>query len=127
MCIRDSWKIPSEGVTVLEARASKYHAKKTVVDGIEFDSAKEAKRYAKLRALEDAGKIQGLRLQVPYEILPSFECDGVKYRGMKYIADFVYYRDGKVVVEDCKGFKTPEYKMKKKLMAYLNHVNIEES
>ena len=111
----------------LAARGSKYNAKKTVVDGIEFDSAKEAKRYARLRALEDAGKIQGLRLQVPFEILPSFECDGVKYRGMRYVADFVYYRDGKVVVEDCKGFKTAEYKLKKKLMAYINHVNIEES
>lgn len=111
----------------MAARANKYHAKKTVVDGIEFDSAKEAKRYAKLRALEDAGKIQGLRLQVPFELVPSFECDGVKYRGTKYVADFVYYRDGKVVVEDCKGFKTAEYKLKKKLMAYINHVNIEES
>lgn len=111
----------------MAARASKYRAKKTVVDGIEFDSAKEAKRYTKLRALEDAGKIQGLCLQVPFELVPSFECDGVKYRGMKYIADFVYYRDGKRVVEDCKGFKTAEYKMKKKLMAYLNHINIEES
>lgn len=111
----------------MAARGSKYNAKKTVVDGIEFDSAKEAKRYAKLRALEDAGKIQGLRLQVPFELVPSFECDGVKYRGMKYVADFVYYRDGKQVVEDCKGFKTSDYKMKKKLMAYINHINIEES
>lgn len=106
---------------------SKYHAKKTVVDGIEFDSAKEAKRFVKLRDMEEAGEIQGLLVQVPYEILPNFECGGVKYRGMRYIADFVYYRDGKVVVEDCKGFKTPEYKMKKKLMAYINHINIEES
>lgn len=111
----------------MAARASKYHAKKTVVDGIEFDSAKEAKRYAKLRDMADAGKIQGLCLQVPFELLPSFECDGVKYRGMKYVADFVYYRNGKVVVEDCKGFKTAEYKLKKKLMAYSNHINIEES
>ena len=111
----------------LAALGSKYNAKKTVVDGIEFDSAKEAKRYAKLRALEDAGKIQGLCLQMPFELLPSFESDGVKYRGMKYVADFVYYRDGKVVVEDCKGFKTAEYKLKKKLMAYINHINIKES
>lgn len=111
----------------MAARGSKYHAKKTVVDGIEFDSAKEAKRYTRLRALEDAGKIHGLRLQVPFELVPSFECDGVKYRGMRYVADFVYVRDGKAVVEDCKGFKTPEYKLKKKLMAYINHINIEES
>lgn len=106
---------------------NKFNAKKTVVDGFEFDSAKEAKRYVKLRDMQEAGRIHGLRLQVPFEILPSFECDGVKYRGMRYIADFVYYRDGKVVVEDCKGFKTPEYKLKKKLMAYINHINIEES
>ena len=106
---------------------SKYHARKTTIDGIQFDSAKEAKRYTKLRDMQEAGEIQGLRLQVPFEILPSFECDGVKYRGMKYVADFVYYRDGKVVVEDCKGFKTAEYKLKKKLMAYINHVNIKES
>lgn len=111
----------------LAARASKYHAKKTTVDGIEFDSAKEAKRYTRLRALEEEGKIQHLRLQVPFELLPSFECDGVKYRGMKYIADFVYSRDGKQVVEDCKGMKTAEYKLKKKLMAYLLCINIEES
>lgn len=111
----------------LAARGNKYHARKTVVDGFEFDSSKEAKRYARLRDMQEAGVIQGLCLQVPFELLPSFECDGVKYRGMKYVADFVYYRDGKVVVEDCKGFKTAEYKLKKKLMAYLNHINIEES
>lgn len=111
----------------MAARESKYNARKTVVDGIQFDSVKEAKRYTRLRDMERAGLIQGLRLQVPFEILPSFERDGVKYRGMSYVADFVYYRAGKVVVEDCKGFKTSEYKMKKKLMAYVNHINIEES
>lgn len=111
----------------MAALANKYHAKKTTVDCIEFDSAKEAKRYAKLRDMEEAGEIEGLRLQVPFEILPSFECDGVKYRGMKYIADFVYYRDGKQVVEDTKGYKTQDYLLKKKLMAYMNHINIEES
>lgn len=111
----------------MAARASKYHAKRTVIDGIEFDSAKEAKRYTQLRDMEKAGAIHGLLLQVPFEILPSFECDGVKYRGMRYIADFVYIRDGKRVVEDCKGFKTAEYKLKKKLMAYINNINIEES
>lgn len=111
----------------MAARGSKYHAKKTVVDGIQFDSAKEAKRYTKLRDMQEAGEIEGLCLQVPFEILPSFECEGVKYRGMKYIADFVYYRDGVRVVEDVKGAKTPEYRMKKKLMAYMNHINIKES
>lgn len=119
-----------KGVTaalVARGNSSKYHAKRTTVDGIQFDSAKEAKRYTKLRAMEQAGEIEGLRLQVPFEILPSFECEGVKYRGMKYIADFVYYRDGVRVVEDVKGAKTPEYRLKKKLMAYINHINIKES
>lgn len=111
----------------MAARGSKYNSRKTTVDGIEFDSAKEAKRYTKLRAMEEDGEIQGLRLQVPFELLPSFECDGVKYRGMRYVADFVYYRDDKQIVEDVKGVKTAEYKLKKKLMAYINHVNIEES
>lgn len=111
----------------MTARTGKYHARKTTVDGIEFDSAKEAKRYTRLRDMEEEGKIQGLRLQVPFELIPSFERDGVKYRGIKYVADFVYHRDGKQIVEDCKGFKTPEYKMKKKLMAYINNINIEES
>lgn len=106
---------------------NKFNAKKTTVDGIEFDSAREAKRYTRLRALEEEGEIRHLRLQVPFELVPSFDCDGVKYREMRYVADFVYVRDGKVVVEDCKGFKTPEYKLKKKLMAYVNHINIEES
>lgn len=119
--------IQSGEMAALAARGSKYNAKKTAVDGIEFDSAKEAKRYTRLRAMEEEGKIEGLCLQVPFELLPSFECDGVKYRGMRYVADFVYYRDGKQVVEDCKGFKTSEYKLKKKLMAYVNHINIEES
>lgn len=108
-------------------QGNKYHSKKTAIDGIQFDSAKEAKRYTELRDMERAGKIQGLRLQVPFELVPSFECDGVKYREMRYIADFVYYRDGKQVVEDTKGVKTAEYKLKKKLMAYVNHINIEES
>lgn len=111
----------------MAARGSKFNAEKTVVDGIRFDSAREARRYAELRDMERACEIQGLRIQVPFELLPSFECDGVKYRGMKYVADFVYHRDGKVVVEDCKGFKTAEYRLKKKLMAYINHINIEES
>ena len=111
----------------LVRQGNKYHSKKTVVDGIQFDSAKEAKRYIKLRNMQEAGEIDGLRLQVPFELLPSFECEGVKYRGMKYIADFVYYHNGVRVVEDVKGVKTPEYKLKKKLMAYMNHINIKES
>lgn len=93
---------------------SKYHAKKTVVDGITFDSKKEAKRYLELKAMEKVGSIQNLQLQVPFILIEKS-----KYgRSIKYVADFVYYnKNGSKVVEDVKGVKTPVYKLKKRLMA----------
>lgn len=92
---------------------SKYHAKKTVVDGIKFDSKKEAKRYLELKAMEKVGSIKNLQLQVPFILIEKS-----KYgRSIKYVADFVYNRNGSKVVEDVKGVKTPVYKLKKRLMA----------
>ena len=98
---------------------SKYMAKKCQVDGIKFDSLKEARRYQELRLLERAGKIADLRLQVPFFLLPAQrdENGNVVERAVKYIADFVYTgEDGKTVVEDTKGIKTPAYIIKRKLM-----------
>ena len=97
----------------------KYGNRKTVVDGITFDSAKEAKRYGELKMLEKAREISGLELQ------PSFvlQANGLPLqydsgRKVTYRADFAYYchRRVKRIVEDAKGFKTPEYKIKKALM-----------
>lgn len=96
-------------------KPSKYRSKKTVVDCIEFDSKAEAKRYTELRTLQRAGVIQDLQLQVPYELYPTHKCEGVTIRGKKYIADFVYTQDGKTVVEDVKGYRTDEYKRKRKM------------
>lgn len=96
---------------------SKYHAKKTMVDGITFDSRREADRYLVLKSMEEDGTIENLRRQVRYELVPAFDVDGKHYRPVYYVADFVYVEDGKEVVEDVKGMRTDVYRLKSKLFA----------
>ena len=106
---------------------SKYRNKKTCVGNKVFDSKKEAARYVELQALLKAGEISDLQLQVPYELMPSFKLDGETYRGIKYVADFVYKdKQGNTIVEDAKGMRTEVYKMKRKLMAYVHKIKIKE-
>lgn len=105
----------------------KYHSKKVIVDGIEFHSKKEGNRYLQLKKLQDEGIISDLKLQVPFILIEPFVLNKKRYRKMEYIADFVYTRDGKQIVEDTKGYRTDVYKIKKKLMAYLYHIEIKES
>ena len=108
---------------------SKYRNRKTDVDGITFDSAREARRYAELKLLERGGYISNLQLQVPYELIPSQRnIDGkVVAKAVRYIADFVYTdRAGQTVVEDAKGVLTDVYKLKKKLMLYVHNINVKE-
>lgn len=104
---------------------SKYHAKKTVVDGITFDSKKEAQRYAELKLLEKAGEISNLKLQPVFELQPMFSKNGKTYRGITYIGDFMYWVVGgsQWVIEDVKGVQTEVFKIKRKLfeMRYPNH------
>jgi hypothetical protein len=107
----------------------KYHSRKAIVDGIKFDSLKEAKRYNELKILEKANEITELRLQVKFELQPSFKKEGKTYRKIEYIADFTYYdnRLNKYIVEDTKGYKTEVYKIKKKLFEYkYPHLTIKE-
>ena len=110
---------------------SKYNSRKTVIDDITFDSKKEAKRYVELKKKQEEGEITDLRLQVPFELVPSFtiEIDGKKRkrRNIRYIADFTYYENGQKVVEDVKGRKTEIYKLKKKLFEYKYKVTIKET
>jgi hypothetical protein len=97
---------------------SKYRSKKVVVDGIKFDSKKEARRYQELKLLERAGAIKALELQPIFLLQDKFRYDNKGYRKIEYIADFKYIdKDGNVVVEDVKseGTATPVYKIKKKL------------
>lgn len=108
---------------------SKYHAKKTVVDDITFDSRKEAYRYLVLKGMEEDGLIEGLRRQVRYELVPAFDVDGKHYRPVYYVADFVYMDNetGKEVVEDVKGMRTDVYKLKSKLFARRYGMGIRET
>jgi len=101
-------------------RRAKFGNHKTVVDGITFDSKAEATRYSVLKVLQAAGVVTQLRLQVPYELTVN----GLKV--CRYIADFVYMMDGKEVVEDVKGMRTPEYKLKRKLMLAVFGIEIQE-
>lgn len=99
---------------------SKYHSKKVIVDGIEFDSKKEGKRYQELKLLEKVNEIRDLQLQKVFELQPAFKKNGKTYRKTTYKADFYYFsiKDNKYIVEDVKGFKTEVYKLKKKMFEY---------
>ena len=106
---------------------SKYKNKKTVVDGITFDSKKEASRYLELKKLKDAGFIDELELQVKFVLIPKQEGE----RECSYIADFVYKdkQTGETIVEDVKPsprYKTDVYKIKKKLMLFVYNIKVKE-
>ena len=111
----------------------KYQNQPVSVDNIRFPSRKEANRYKELQLLQKAGKIENLRLQVAYELIPAqyAEVDGKKKcieRATKYIADFVYYdkEAGQWIVEDAKGVRTDTYKLKRKLMLSVYGIRIHE-
>lgn len=121
---------------------SKYGNKTAYVDEIRFDSRKEARYYLYLKDLEKKGKIQDLRLQVPFEIVPPvYEDKVVKLKtkekverhkvqpAVHYIADFVYVEDGKEVVVDVKSVATRKkdaYILKKKMMRAFLGITIVE-
>lgn len=99
------------GITVPKRR-SKYGNVATVVDGIRFASAKEARRYSELCLLRKSGDVAWFIMQVPFR-LPG---------GTIYRADFVVVRDGgqdiglDITIEDVKseGTRTQAYKIKKR-------------
>jgi len=106
---------------ITKNKPNKYGAKKTTVDGIIFHSKKEAKRYTELKFLEELGEIKNLRLQMKYKM-------GANEKHIcTYTADFVYTEKGVEVVEDCKGFRTPEYKLKAKMMEAIYGIKIRET
>lgn len=119
---------------------NKYKNQKITIDNITFDSKKEADRYFELRILEKASKIADLQRQVKYVLIPAQrEADHIGPRGgiikgkliereCSYVADFVYkdLENGELVMEDTKGFRTPEYIIKRKLMLYQYGIRIKE-
>lgn len=105
-------------------KPNKYRAKRTEVDGIMFDSKREAARYQDLKVRERGGLINDLRLQVSYPLVVN----GVKIA--IYRSDFEYTEDGQRVVEDTKSDFTRKllwYRMKKKLMLAIHGIEIRET
>lgn len=101
------------------ASCNKYGNDKTLVDGIKFDSTKEANFYCELKMRRMAGEIKDFELQVPFILQPAYKKDNQTVRAIKYLADFVItYPDGKQEVIDVKGMRTEVYKIKKKLLLY---------
>lgn len=107
---------------------SKYHNRKVTRDGETFDSVKEYRRFCELRLLERAGAVTDLRRQVKFELIPAQRIDGkVVERACSYVADFVYQENGQQVVEDAKGMRTQEYRLKRKLMLWVHGIRIRET
>ena len=109
-------------------KKQKYGNSKITIDGIRFDSKREAQRWQELRLMERAGRITDLRRQVKFVLVPSQRGEDGKVieKQVAYIADFVYLKDGKTVVEDSKGYRTEVYRLKKKMMLYFFHIRIQE-
>ena len=116
---------------------SKYHSKKITQDGKTFDSMKEFRRFYELALLEKAGAIKNLETQVKFVLLPAqyeriFDKKSQRWkercveRECSYFADFCYEENGERIVEDTKGFRTPEYRIKRKLMYYIHGIRIRE-
>lgn len=99
-------------------KKSKYSSAKTDIDGIRFDSKKEAEFYAELKLREKVGEITHLRLQPRYLLQEAFRHEGKQYREIEYVADFEYIENGITVVVDVKGFRTAVYMIKRKLFLY---------
>ena len=108
---------------------NKFNAKKVHTDEGDFDSKREYARWRDLQLLQRAGKISQLRRQVRFQLCETpYDEDGkALFRGVSYVADFVYVEDGKTVVEDCKGFRTDAYQIKKKWFYDRYHILIRES
>lgn len=113
-------------------KENKYHAKPTerlLPNGnvLKFDSKKEAAYYDQLKAMEMAGVVRDIRLQVQFLLKPAYTDPktGERFRAINYLADFTFEKndgDGwKYHIVDVKGRKLPGYNLKKKIMADQGH------
>lgn len=99
MAKRFNFRIPGKS-------KSKYRNSPTTVDGIRFDSKKEAEYYKKLKLLQESGEVSFFLRQVP-----------IHFSGGKYVADFlVVYADGTAKIVDVKGVETEVFKLKKRII-----------
>lgn len=104
-----------------EKRRSKWRNVPTTVDGVRFDSGKEAARWSQLRIMERSGVIRDLERQVSFDL----RVGGILV--CRYVADFVYFEDGVRIVEDCKGARLREYLIKRELMLACYGIAIRET
>lgn len=146
VAVKISRQAAAPAVTVVkpEKKGSKYHAQKTVVRGIAFDSKKEAQRFMELLDAQEKGYIRDLRLQEEFTLQPAFtKPTGERVRAIRYLADFTYVITdraaqvglciledaclwnhtplGTKIIEDAKGMKTDVYRMKAKMMEAQGH------
>ena len=98
---------------------NKYKNKKTIVDGIKFDSEMESHYYIYLKQLKEIGEVVDFVLQPTYLLQEGFNLNGKRIRPITYKADFkVIYKDGHEEVIDVKGKLTEEFKIKRKMLLY---------
>ena len=98
---------------------NKYKNKKTIVDGIKFDSEMESHYYIYLKHLKEIGEVVDFVLQPTYLLQEGFNLNGKRIRPITYKADFkVIYKDGHEEVIDVKGKLTEEFKIKRKMLLY---------
>ena len=98
---------------------NKYNNKKTIVDGIKFDSEMESHYYIYLKHLKEIGEVVDFILQPTYLLQEGFNLNGKRIRAITYKADFkVIYKDGHEEVIDVKGKLTEEFKIKRKMLLY---------
>ena len=123
-------------------KRSKYGNRKVTIEGINFDSEREAKRYLILKDYQNKGDISDLKLQVVYELIPAIkelktvvlktktiQKEVTIQQAITYRCDFTYIKDEKLIVEDVKispKMLPPEYKLKKKLLRYVHGIDIRE-
>lgn len=110
----------NEYFSLLKKQKNKYKNNKIIIDNIKFDSISEGNRYCELKILLKQNKIKNLILQPSFVLQENFIKCNIKFRKIKYIADFQYFDNEKkqIIVEDVKGYKTKEFKLKYKLFEY---------
>jgi hypothetical protein len=99
------------------SKNSKYGSKKTLYDGITFDSGMEARRYSELRLLEKAGEIENLELQPRFILIPKQKRGKITIRQWSWTGDFRYFDkfENCEVIEDVKGYETVEFRNVRKM------------
>ena len=102
-------------------KENKYHARKTTVYGITFDSKREADYYLELLARKQTGEILRIGFQPQYTLLEGFKDNtGKNQKPITYTADFlVEYDDGRREVVEVKGMRTRDYLLRKKLFLHM--------